>query len=134
MDVRASLSFELVNELLVIIHTQPEPDEADWNAMIEHVREQQQLRGVLVVAPGAKPNPSMRADIQHMHEHFGTKAAVLTASKVTKGVLVALSWFSVPIKGFSHDQLDDALDYLGRSDMCDTVRALLDQTQQRATG
>jgi hypothetical protein len=125
VELCETLAFEFTNEFLIIVHTAVVPSDEDWRRMVDHTLAQAALRGTLVVSPGAKPNPTMRSDIRSMHEHFGTKTAVITDSVVSKGVMTALSWFNVPIKGFSPDQLDEALTYLGREDMRAHVRGRL---------
>jgi hypothetical protein len=120
--IRETLAFEYVNEMLLLIHTTEEPSDEDWDAMVKHAYAQKTLRGTVVLSPGAKPKPTMRSDIRSLHDHFGTKTAVITTSVVSKGVMTALSWFNVPIKGFSPDQIPEALAYLGREDMLAHVR------------
>lgn len=125
MELTETLAFEYSNEFLIVVHTTVVPADEDWQRMVDHVYAQTTLRGTLVLSPGAKPNPTMRSDIRNLHEHFGTLTAVITTSTVSKGVMTALSWFNVPIKGFSPNQIDEALTYLGRPDMRLHVRARL---------
>jgi hypothetical protein len=125
VELCETLAFEYVNEFLIVVHTAVVPSEEDWRRMVDHAYAQPTLRGTLVVSPGAKPTPTMRSDIRDLHEHFGTKTAVITSSVVSKGVMTALSWFNIPIKGFSPDELDEALSYLGREDMRMQIRAKL---------
>ncbi|NJK32633.1 MAG: STAS/SEC14 domain-containing protein [Deltaproteobacteria bacterium] len=125
MTILDTLTYEYVDDLLFVIHTSPVPTESDWNEMVAFASSRAALRGVLVWSPGAKPNANMRSDIRELQEKFSCKCAVLTNSSVSKGVMTALSWFNVPIKGFSPSELQDALEFVGRPDMLEGAREVL---------
>lgn len=125
VEILDTLAYEFTNEFLFIVHMTKIPGEGDWARMVEHTNSHPALRGAIVLAPETKPTPAMRADIQAMYERFGTKTAVLTTSMVSKGVMRALSWFNVPMKGFSPYEIAEACEYLGRPDMVDYAQRLL---------
>ena len=108
-----TLRFELVDNVLLIIHSDNEPDPRDWDAFLElYARSIDHLFGVLVFSPGPGPDNAQRRRIAKINQPRAAPIAVLTPSRLARGIVAALSWFDIPIKAFDVDGFERALDYL----------------------
>lgn len=101
--------------LVVLVHSKDAPSDADWNTYCEDMRNWcQQIRGILVVSEGGGPNGVQRGELESAlgNDKFKAKTAVVTLSRVARGIVTAISWFSPTIKAFSTIQIPAALEYL----------------------
>jgi hypothetical protein len=98
--------------VLVVVHAPGEPSEAEWGQFMDEARSAP-TQGLLVIAPDASLSAKQRREVQHWFSEGGTRGAVVTDSKLTRGVVTAISWFKIPIKAFSPRDLEKALDFLG---------------------
>ncbi|HKO47511.1 MAG TPA: STAS/SEC14 domain-containing protein [Polyangiaceae bacterium] len=109
-----SLRFDIVGHVMVIVHADTPPSDADWARMVV-VRNasHERIRSTLVVAPPrASINASQRADVaQHMKE-TGASIAVVTDSALVRGVARAVGLLGLRVRAFAPGELASALDYL----------------------
>ena len=114
MTSSASLRFDLVDHVMLIVHADLPPTDEDWARMIT-VRNAstQKLRGILVVAPPrATINSAQRADVAKFMRETGKTIAVLTESALIRGVARAVGLLGVQVRAFGLNELGNALNYL----------------------
>jgi hypothetical protein len=102
--------------LLILVHTKDAPENDEWKEYVESARKwRQEIQGFLVVSDGGGPNTMQRAELDEAIdiEHHPGKTAVVTISRIARGIVTAISWFSPGIKAFGTNQLHQAIEYLG---------------------
>lgn len=100
---------------LILVHSKDSPDDAEWREYVQSAGQwKKELKGLLVISEGGGPNTMQRAELDTALdvEHNPTKTAVVTVSRIARGIVTAISWFSPGIKAFSTNQLPAALDHL----------------------
>ena len=88
------------------------PSDADWADYVRQVADVP-FAGALVVGEGNKLAPAQRTEVEGWLKRNGARNAVVTNSAVSRGVMIALGWFGVPVKAFPPSDLMGALEYLG---------------------
>jgi len=109
-----SLRFDIVDHVLLIVHADVPPSDADWARLIV-VRNanRDKLRGNLVLAPPrANINPSQRADVAQFMKETGASIAVVTDSALIRGVARAVGFLGVKVRAFAPAELKSALEFL----------------------
>jgi hypothetical protein len=91
------------------------PSPADFEEVTADLTAQPQLTGIVVRPRGAAPGASQRASMQELISKRSLRMAVLTESKLVRGVATALRWFGLPVECFTDAMLDDALRFVGIS-------------------
>lgn len=113
-----TLAFELLPpRAAVLVHGRENPSEAEWNAYIDALAGLIAKVGdisVLVVTDGGGPNSVQRTDMNdRIRGGNDMRGAVVTESRVARGIVTALSWFNAGVKAFPPVRLRDALRHLG---------------------
>lgn len=109
-----SLRFDIVDHVLLIVHADVPPSDADWARLIV-VRNasRERLRSHLVVAPPrAHINASQRADVSGFMKETGITIAVVTDSALVRGVARAIGLLGVPLRAFPPTELTQALNFV----------------------
>lgn len=104
--------------LLILIHTKDSPDNAEWREYAQAAGKwKKEIQGFLVISEGGGPDTMQRAELDTAIgiESHTAKTAVVTVSRIARGIVTAIGWFSPRIKAFSTLQLPQALEYLGVS-------------------
>lgn len=108
--------FRVMGDLLLVVHADVPPSEAEWSEMLRVRDDAERLTGILVSAPPkASINASQRADVQSYLEETGASIAVLTHSKLVRGAAFAVAWFGLPVRAFPPNELGEALAFLGQA-------------------
>jgi hypothetical protein len=125
--------------VMVQVHYGTAPDE-EWNAVVDDLeRRLLELAGVVAIALGeGGPTPSQRerlnAVVSRMPE--ATHFALLSDSRVTRGILTAINWLTGRHEQshvFSADDLEGALRALRLTpEQSEEVRAMVEQLKARA--
>ena len=105
--------------LVLLAHARVNPSAAEWSAYCRDLRRwRAELDGILVRSDGGGPNALQRGEMTDAIEAERTtvRTAVVTVSRVARGIVTALSWINAQIKAFSPLQQDAALSYLGVTD------------------
>ena len=138
--MRSTMAYTVVEPgLVVLVHGPNNPADDEW---YEYVQTVQRLAekgdgtvACLVVTDGGTPNSVQRTDMNAAFQmDAGQKypTAVVTESRMARGVVTALGWFNAGIKAFAPRQLGAALDYLGvTEDAHGEVRAVLEDLRHR---
>lgn len=111
----ATLQFDIVESVAVLVHADVDPADAEWTRYVERLGDAD-CSGILVLSDGASPSAAQRRQLVDRLEANGrrinTQTAVLTGSLISRGVVTALSWFAPQIRAFEPSRLDEALGYL----------------------
>jgi hypothetical protein len=98
-----------------LVHSKDNPTDEEWAAYLVDARTwRDKIDGFLVVTEGGGPNSLQRGEMNDAleAEKRGGKTAVVTLSRIARGIVTALSWFNPGIKAFSTINVPAALDYL----------------------
>jgi hypothetical protein len=113
MKANASMAWSIFDEIVVTLHNGKPPRDVDWAEYMSDVeRTGVRLRGILVIPRGTRITPKQRVEVQKWFEVNKARAALVTDSAVSRGVVTALSWFGVAIKAYRESELEDAMRYL----------------------
>ncbi len=100
-------------QVIVLVHTKDSPTDEEWKAYCDDARKwRTQIRGILVLSEGGGPNSVQRGELEVALDRPEAKTAVVTLSRVARGIVTAMSWFTPKIKAFSTLQIPAALEYL----------------------
>ncbi len=104
------------NSTCVLVHTHESPKPDEWEEFVRELegkmhRAVLKTERLLVFTDGASLDVKQRGDMQRVTK-AGLKIAVLTESRVVRGVITALGWFGATIRGFGHAEVDEALGWL----------------------
>lgn len=115
MTATDTLRFDLVDQILLVVHADVAPSDADWSRlMVVRDANRHKIRGTLVVAPPrASINSAQRADVVEFMKQSGTAIAVMTESVLIRGVARAVGFVGVKVRAFPLRDLGEALDWLG---------------------
>lgn len=93
-----------------------EPSDDEWLHFIElcRLRSGTEIRA-LVESRRTGPNAKQRKALAEATADIDYRAAILTDSMMTRGIVTALSWLGVPQKPFELDDYANAGNYLGFS-------------------
>jgi len=134
-----TLRFDLVDNIMLIVHADLPPSEVDWaRLMVVRNANRQKIRGTLVVAPPrATINASQRADVVAFMKDTGTGVAVMTESVLVRGVARAVAVLGVKVQAFANGESQDAFDALSvprsrHADLLKRIEALRAQLASTA--
>jgi len=102
--------------LLVLVHTKDAPDDTEWAEYTASAGQgKKEIQGILVYSAGGGPNTMQRAQLDEAMgiESHPAKVAVVTVSRIARGIVTAIGWFSGGIKSFGTHQLPQAIEFLG---------------------
>ncbi|NVB37327.1 hypothetical protein G6O69_05755 [Pseudenhygromyxa sp. WMMC2535] len=101
----------------VVVHTPQDPSDEDWQAYLEDVtKHAAKIKGILVYTQRTGPSASQRAASNKAFSETNgdMKVAIMTSSRMTKGIVTALSWVvGGNIKAFSTKDFQGAVASLG---------------------
>ena len=112
MRGNSSLAWTRFQRLLLVAQRPGLPKDADWADYMQEAASAP-FTGALVVGEGNKLAPTQRAAVEVLLKSNGARNAVVTGSAVSRGVMIALGWFGVPVKAFSPNDMRGAFEYLG---------------------
>ena len=101
---------------VVSVNTDTDPSDEDWDAYLTDVAQHLRgLKGVLVYTPKSGPSAPQRARANAAFEKnkADIPTAVMTSSRMVRGIVTALSWaLGSKIKAFSENDFQGAVDFL----------------------
>ncbi|RYZ09815.1 MAG: hypothetical protein EOO73_02730 [Myxococcales bacterium] len=110
-----SLRFDIVDQVLLVVHADMPPSAHDWARLIT-VRDANRLRirATLVVAPPrASLSAQQRSDVVSFMKSTGGGIAVLTDSALVRGVARALGLLGLRVRAYAPLEIASALDFCG---------------------
>lgn len=135
-DTGVNLAWRLQDDLMVIVHNEHPPSDAEWTANLREYEKTGSGRRVrvLVYTAGGAPNARQR---QALNRVLGSavekpRIAVMTSSSLARAAATAVSWFNPTFKMFSQDEIELALDHLDCSSAERTrARRILDELKSK---
>lgn len=109
---------------MLLAHTSRPPNDAEWGPYIDELRQHdpKELRS-LAFTDGGAPSGAQRKQVNDFLNGQASRAAVVTASTMVRGVVTTLSWFNAQMHAYSPHDVDAALHHLGvRTDEVPLVR------------
>ena len=104
----------------VVVHTREDPSDGDWDEYVDDLeRNANNIRGLLVYTEAAGPSAEQRKKAVAMWERMGIQrqTAVMTGSRVTRGIVTAMSWvMGSAIRAYHVNDFAGAVKSLGLSD------------------
>lgn len=113
---------------MLCVHANEPPSSEDWDAFVQardgHVPP---VRGLLVIAPPrATIDVRQRGNVKTFLKYTGARLAVVTESRVVRGLVTAVAWFNVRVAAYAPDGVEEALSFLGLgSERHDEARKIL---------
>jgi hypothetical protein len=101
--------------IVVVVHGTQPPTDREWNESLSYIGEYVAGRTRLDVLVRAEsgPNAIQRARLDAVLEHVPTRTAVLSASPIVRGIIIAMGWMGrQQIKSFAPNAVHEGLDYL----------------------
>jgi len=114
-----TIAYERVGQIVAIAHADCPPADAEWKAYLALLeRSVPSVTGILVTTDGAAPDAGQRAAMARLLAKVGGRfrTAVITSSRVARGVVTLMGWFNSDIRAFEPDELSVAFDHLGVAD------------------
>jgi hypothetical protein len=109
-----SLRFDIIDQVMLIVHADVAPSDGDWaRLLVVRNANRAKLRSTLVIAPPrASINSAQRADVVKFMKETDTGVAVLTDSALIRGVAMAVGFLGVKVRAFAPNALTTALAFL----------------------
>jgi hypothetical protein len=106
---------------LLLVHRPVPIDNAEWQEFLDVAESIARAKGGVEVLVRTEekggPDAGQRADLNDRFANLKMRVAVLTSSRITRGIAMALSWLKViDIKALPPNDVDSALDFLETSD------------------
>lgn len=125
----------IVGNVVIGVHSEDDPDDADWKAYLDAGREILAKDGdlrVLAFSEGGGPNSVQRSQVNDLFKDRPQRVAVMLNSRLARGAVTALSWFNKQIQSFNLEQIDEACAHLQLSST-DTklVRDAIDRLREQ---
>jgi hypothetical protein len=113
MKSNAAIAWDYSDNMLFVVHRPGVmPSDAEWRGFMTDVRAQRGLRAVVVLANDTRLAPTHRSEIQKWYQDNKARAALLTDSVMTRGIMTMLNWFGVEMRSFAPDDVHSALAFL----------------------
>ena len=112
------MGWAFLGRLIVLVHTREHPDDPHWRQYLAELERQPAMmnRRVLVYSAGGGPSERQRKDLRDTiasTRNGGGRTAIVTPSRVMRGIGTALAWLLPSVKMFAPAYLAHAFDHLG---------------------
>lgn len=108
-----SIGYEKVGNVVVCVHTVHEPSDAEWARYLAFLQQHERAcDAVFVYSVGGGPNLEQRRARAEATAGRVLVAGVVTPSRVTRAIGVAVSWFNPRVRTFAPGSVNGALSYL----------------------
>src|SRR5687767_6883659 len=107
------MGFDRAGKTFVAVLGAKDAAPKEWKSFILALEEElMSIHGVLLFSAGASIDVQEREQLEAVLTRGRLRVAVLTESKHLRGAVTALSWFKIPIKSFSTNDVEPALEHL----------------------
>lgn len=100
------------DQLIVAVYSAKTPEDDEWKQYLEVLSTLEGDQSMLVLSAGGGPNTLQRRDLEAVTKRHDGRVAVVTTSRMARGIVTALSWLGTKIKAFDPRSLDDAMTFL----------------------
>ncbi|MET0389707.1 MAG: hypothetical protein ABW321_27285 [Polyangiales bacterium] len=110
-----SMAFDVLHDVVLVVHADCPPDDGDWDAFLDRVRGLglAQRYTSLVLCEGPGPNAGQRKRMMALPGLSDARTVVLTTSLVARGTVTALNWLGYrKLRALDYADLTGGLDYL----------------------
>ena len=106
----ATLRYAVLDGIMLEIHDQRAPSDADWDAMLDHFdAHTDEALGAIVLSDGPGPNAAQRKRLAERLRGRRIQTVVITDSLVARGAVTALRWVGHAIQAFASSDLERAI-------------------------
>lgn len=109
---RAIMRWVVVEHVIVNCSTKGEISNSDWDAFCNDLKKHRITRSLGLNLGEASMTSLQRKSAGEIAKSQNIKSAIITDNGIVRGVVTALSWFGINIKGFSWGEFDEAIRYL----------------------
>lgn len=107
------IGYERVGQIVTVVHTVDEPTDHEWNTFLGFLGQSERTcQSIFVYSVGGGPNTKQRKGLAALTAARVLPIAVVTPSRVTRAIGVAVSWFNPHIQVFSPGSVQNALAHL----------------------
>jgi hypothetical protein len=103
--------------LLVAVYGESSPTDEEWQRYIETMRAITATESLLIFSWGGGPTMRQRRELEEAVSHHQGKVAVVTESRIARGIVKAIHWTGKQIKPFGFNRRDDAFEFLGLDEL-----------------
>jgi hypothetical protein len=99
--------------LAVAVYANDSPTDEDWGGYLEVMRSLEHGYRMVIFSSGGGPTTMQRRDLESITEGQETaRVAVITSSRLARGIVTAIRWFNRDIKAFEPAHRDAAFTFL----------------------
>jgi hypothetical protein len=98
--------------LMLAVYGADTPGSAEWKEYCSVMSTMGETDNMLIFSAGGGPNLMQRRDLEQITNRLRGSVAVVTASRVARGIVTAISWLKKEIKAFNPEQRQDAFTFL----------------------
>lgn len=98
--------------LLVAVYGERSPSDAEWSRYMATMRKITVDDSLLIFSWGGGPTMKQRRELEEAVTHHQGRVAVVTESRIARGIVKAISWTGKQIKAFDFSRRDAAFEYL----------------------
>ncbi len=115
---KPSVLIRLVSPSLVVaVFTDDSPAPAEWQVYLDAMRKLNPGYRMAIFSAGGGPNTMQRGDLEKLTEGLGPdspkeRVAVITVSRLARGIVTAIRWFNREIKAFEPGDREAAFEFL----------------------
>lgn len=107
---------KVVGKLAIAVNNTKPPTEEDWWKLIDEMKKLDiEETCFMALTEGGAPNAAQRRLLNEVLQGKSRPTAIVSQSSLVRGVVTALGWFNSRIKVYSPTELDEALRWLGLS-------------------
>lgn len=103
--------------LFVAVYGDSAPSDEEWDRYMSTMREITEDDSLLIFSWGGGPTMKQRRELEEAVAHHRGKVAVVTGSRVARGIVKAISWTGKRIKAFDFERRAEAFEFLGLSEL-----------------
>ncbi len=132
-QTRSQVRFVVEDRVLMVIQGNHRPTDASHSAFLQFMRDHgHEYDAMLVFSPGGTPDMVQRKKMVEVLNLKRRPIAVLTHSKIVRGVVTAVSWFlETPLRPFAPEDIDAAITFIGQGANADRVQRNMEEQIRR---
>jgi hypothetical protein len=109
---RCILRWVVVENVIITCSTKGDIASSDWDGFCADMKKHRVNRSLGLNLGEAAMTSLQRKSASEIAKMQNIKSAIITDNSLVRGVVTALSWFGITIKGFSWAEFDEAVRFL----------------------